>query len=278
MAGKLALTRRSYGDLCWWCGAQADSREHRHKASDVRREFGSGPFTANGGVVRWSGPQLDSVQGPRSSRLTFDRTMCGTCNGARSQPFDRAQEKFNAYVKQHERTIWRTRSVDLRAVYGSAWAGTAENLIRFYVKHVACRLVDHGFEVHRDLVSFLDGTKPLTTVGFQLVIRRDLVQMTKFFTELDGHFPALFLGDFVGYSDGTGPTTRIESSLGYRWLETRWFYDPTTIGSVASLFPAPEIRLGTTSAASALVVRRSLEAQRRPRSRRLLERIGRERS
>lgn len=275
MAGKIPLLRASYGGMCWWCGAPADSREHRHKASDVRREFGSGPFTGGSAVVRVSGPHLDQVQGPRSSWLKYDKTMCRACNGARSQPFDRAQEKFNAYLKQHERDIWSTRAVDLRAVFGAAWPTEAEDLVRFYVKHVACRLVDHGFEVHRDLVSFLDGTKPLATVGFRLVIRRDLVQVTKFFNRVDGEFPFLFLGEMNEFSDEIGPPTRVEGSFGYRWLETLWFYDPTTIGPTATLFPDPRLDLGAHSAVNPVLMRLSLEVHRRPRSRRLVERIRR---
>ena len=144
MPGKITLVRRPYGGRCWWCGQPADSREHRHKATDVRREFGRGPFTGPDAVVRWSGRALDQVQGPRSRRLAFEETMCQACNNVRSQPFDRAQERFNSYVKQHEGSIWASGTIDLQAVFGSTWRADAENLVRFYVKHVACRLVDHG--------------------------------------------------------------------------------------------------------------------------------------
>jgi hypothetical protein len=30
---------------CWWCGAPADSREHKMKRSDIVREYGKPPYT-----------------------------------------------------------------------------------------------------------------------------------------------------------------------------------------------------------------------------------------
>jgi hypothetical protein len=29
---------------CWWCGAPADSREHKLKRSDLVREYGTPPY------------------------------------------------------------------------------------------------------------------------------------------------------------------------------------------------------------------------------------------
>jgi hypothetical protein len=46
--------RFDYGGRCWWCGAVADSREHKHKKTDMTREFGVGPYVRDSGVVRGS--------------------------------------------------------------------------------------------------------------------------------------------------------------------------------------------------------------------------------
>jgi hypothetical protein len=200
--------------------------------------------------------------------------MCARCNNERSQPFDQAQEAFHQYVRDHEQEIWRSREIRLDAVFGGDWADAMANVARYWAKHVGCRLVEYGFEVRDELRNFLDGQGPLASLGFQTIIRSDRVTMTKFFLKRDGYFPALFLGDVHAFADRrSGRVTRIESSLGYRWLETRWFYDPTTIPPVpvADLIPSPIFSLGMGHDVPPFLMRLGLEAAVRPRLRRILD-------
>jgi hypothetical protein len=60
--------RYDYGGRCWWCGAAADSREHKHKKTDLAREFGSGPYIGASAVVRAFEGKLRQVQGTRLER------------------------------------------------------------------------------------------------------------------------------------------------------------------------------------------------------------------
>lgn len=133
--------------------------------------------------------------------------------------------------------------------------------MRFWIKHVACRLAEHEFEVLPQLTRALDGAGAVEGLNFQLLIRRDLVQLTKFIARTDGDFPYTALGDLHGFSDGINPTTRIESSLGYRWFEVRWFYDLTTIGRTPITFAEPVFKLGHGYRVHPLIVRTRLEAR-----------------
>ena len=98
------------GKLCCWClDAPPDSREHRFKRSDLVQQFGRGPYLGSDEtVVSTNDGKLVPVQGPRSSELKFRPNLCRRCNGARSQPFDKAWATFTAYVAANEEMILDT--------------------------------------------------------------------------------------------------------------------------------------------------------------------------
>jgi hypothetical protein len=53
----------------WWCGGVADSREHRHKASDLRREFGRAEYQARDVILaRSDGRPEELLRGPKRER------------------------------------------------------------------------------------------------------------------------------------------------------------------------------------------------------------------
>lgn len=49
--------------------------------------------------------------------LKFQKSLCSTCNNARSQPFDRAYDKLADYLTGHDTSIYRRGSVPLYQVY-----------------------------------------------------------------------------------------------------------------------------------------------------------------
>lgn len=91
----IKINRPNKKPLCWWCGKPADSREHRHKKSDVKFIFGD-KFEGEPVIIKDKSPT--TVQGPNSSLLKFDTVLCQVCNNSRSQPFDRAYSRFVDYV------------------------------------------------------------------------------------------------------------------------------------------------------------------------------------
>lgn len=80
---------------CWWCGAVADSREHKFKASELRLNNGPGQWLGDTAVVHGSDDgTLTDVRGAKSAIVMWSRSMCQNCNGARSQPFDLAYDEL----------------------------------------------------------------------------------------------------------------------------------------------------------------------------------------
>ena len=84
----------NYNLKCWICGNEADSREHKHKKTDVNRAFKNVPTNDKYIGVFKSGEIERHVQGVDSKLLKFEKVICQRCNNQSSQPHDFAYEKF----------------------------------------------------------------------------------------------------------------------------------------------------------------------------------------
>ena len=72
------ISTKDYRGQCWWCGNTADSREHKYKSSDIKREFGKHSYKGNKAVKRIFDEldRGDNVQGANSNFLKFGFTIC----------------------------------------------------------------------------------------------------------------------------------------------------------------------------------------------------------
>ncbi|MFL5910100.1 MAG: hypothetical protein ACJ768_05965 [Gaiellaceae bacterium] len=214
-------------------------------------------------VVSGKGPK--PVQGPGSDAFKFEPSLCARCNNERSQPFDLAYDTFTNYLRDNETMVFRgNRTLNLSAIWAN-WQQSAVDLLRYYTKHIGCRLAEAHVEVRPEVISFLDDQGPMQSLAFMLEVRRDIVAMTKYFTKKDGYFPSLWIGDLAGFKDAqTGDLERIESFHGYRWLRTNWVYDDS-IPAEPNPFPTPEYELGTDYNVNPLGMRLVLAVGARPR-------------
>lgn len=157
---------------CWWCGGPADSREHRYKRSDLVREHGTGGYTGDATLSRIS----DSRSVARSSRsdtLKFPSSMCQPCNNARSQPFDDAYDAFIKHLWVNEASVLTDKQLDLGALWGSNHAARADDVLRYFAKHICCRVAEHSRpgspnQLPRELIAFLDGGPRPASLSYEL--------------------------------------------------------------------------------------------------------------
>ena len=84
---------------CWICGAEADSREHLFKKSDLRRYFGRFDQRA---PIYMHGADAASVpiKGPDANAVKLPARLCKRCNSAGSARYDIAWERFSEYVDE----------------------------------------------------------------------------------------------------------------------------------------------------------------------------------
>lgn len=158
----------SSAGLCWWCGGNADSREHRFKRSDVARASrtwapGDRPYYVADG-------RLKEIQGPNSALVKFDKVLCYSCNTTRSQPFDRAYDRFTAWVIGEGAALMNRGTLDFGEIYGVGCGGDVQDLLRYFVKHFGCCIASSGGAVPAEFVAFLDGT---AAPGFCVTLSRN---------------------------------------------------------------------------------------------------------
>jgi hypothetical protein len=156
----------------------ADSREHRHKASDLRREFGTAEYEAKDVILaRSQGRPEVLLPGPNASVAKFSNNFCARCNNERSQPFDRAYDTFIEWFLANEREVERTGIVPLEEIFDSYQVGSF-NVLRYFGKHVGCRIADVGFAVPETLPAFLDGREEPAGFVYSFEINEDLAMVT----------------------------------------------------------------------------------------------------
>lgn len=168
------------------------------------------------------------MQGPGSNEVKFDQVLCAPCNNARSQPFDVAYDLFAAFIARNEDSILRRRGFRFSEIYGQAWRSAKENLARYYVKHIGCRLAQSGIEVAPSITDYLDGRATvLTGLEMQFEIWGDLVALAEHIRRHGDDFAGgLSMGDLLCmYSPSTGNITEIQGFLSYRWLRLNYLCD-----------------------------------------------------
>lgn len=155
---------RKYGGVCWWCGDKATSREHRYKKSDLVRQFGRGTYWGTQALVRGVEGRTFDIQGPNSKEVKFGALMCATCNNARSQPFDRSYDEFTKYIAEHDDRVLAANAIDVGLIYGRRWREGHANLMRYVVKHAACRLAEAEIDIGNDLPAFFGRRRSVANV------------------------------------------------------------------------------------------------------------------
>jgi hypothetical protein len=171
------------------------------------------------------------MTGPQSPVLKFSPTMCKVCNNVRSKPFDDAYDQFIAYVDAQAHSILASNQISLSQVYGANWQASRDSLVRYFVKHICCRLAEphDGFRVEIDpqLIQYLDGGPEPDCLELDLYIERVYLRIWRIF-EL-ANDPVNVPAGFVGFAPVRGELElesgifrRPQSALGYGWLWLAW--------------------------------------------------------
>lgn len=133
---------------CWICGAPANSAEHRLKRSDGRATFGSvsqhEPLYLHTDFKQ--NARLNSLN---ASVLKFQDRLCEACNTKRTQPYDRAWEKFSNALRRDEASILAAGGIDLRSLYGESSDTNLVHLQLFFVKLTLGQIVASGSKIDR---------------------------------------------------------------------------------------------------------------------------------
>lgn len=220
------LKTHDYKDSCWWCGSEANSGEHKYKKTDIIREFGNGAYKDKDEIVRVINGQSRKVQGPKSNELKFRKNICQKCNNQRSHEFDICYDLFTKFIKEHEAEIVKTKQFTFSEIYGNDWENKKINLLRYYTKHICCRLAESNIFIRDEIINFLNGSNVLLFIDFYLQIRQDIVSMIELFQQEGLDDGCCWIGDMTPhYEDKEKTLLRISSFHGYRWLRMYYAYN-----------------------------------------------------
>lgn len=218
---------------CWWCGAPADSREHKLKRSDIVREYGDPPYAGQRTLTYFSNSAKHDFSGPKSPLVKFAPSLCASCNGTRSQPFDRAWDALGAHLVEEEEAILASGALDPEAVYGEAWKEEELNLARYVVKHMVCRIVQElspPARIDPALIAFLDGGAYPAWLSLDFCLdvgTRDMLRLTR--SAPCPEDPSAAEAGFLAMSSifavihpETEQWSEPQGGLHYRWLAIYW--------------------------------------------------------
>ncbi|MCT2175692.1 hypothetical protein [Dietzia cinnamea] len=169
---------------CWWCGQVADSREHRVKASQLKKMFRSSEFLVLDDTL---GGRPTRLNGPKAKPVLFDKVLCAECNNSRSQSFDRAYDKFVDKVWDDPEYFRDRDAFNMSEIFPGDPKG-GSNLARYYMKNIGCRIAEIGFSVPGQIIDFMNGSRSMQ--NGVLVLYRDFSVFDQFRRSgIQGHYP-----------------------------------------------------------------------------------------
>src|SRR5690554_1718370 len=137
-------------NTCWICGNEADTREHRVKASDLRTVFGevtqqSPLFTNLDGRVR-------ILQSVKSDFAKFVSKICHNCNTTRTQKYDEAWSELTSYLLKNKDIIKSSKTLNAKKIFSGDFRKGILYCHIYLLKVFGCKIIDD--KVPFDLSSF----------------------------------------------------------------------------------------------------------------------------
>ena len=162
---------------CWICGAEADSREHLAKASDLRQTFGavslSAPLYFRDGVGR--SQRLGSV---KSGRIKSEKVLCQRCNDTRTQPYDEDWATLSSALARRSTRVTGQNRIKLRQLFPGRARIAARNIHLYFVKLFGCRIVGEKVPINVEPFARAIQTESLCD-GLSLIFCRDATNNAK---------------------------------------------------------------------------------------------------
>ncbi|CDZ76123.1 hypothetical protein BN59_00389 [Legionella massiliensis] len=120
---------------CALCPEIATTREHLIKKTIVDELMFDKPISKRPlKILRPRSCKI--VQGSKSDAIKYPPNLCQSCNGHRSQPFDRAYHLFMNYVISNEKNIFSSNRINLNVIKGL----NKEHLFKYFIKSFCCMI------------------------------------------------------------------------------------------------------------------------------------------
>jgi hypothetical protein len=192
-------------EVCWICGATADSSEHVFKARDLRRIFDKDGYESKDLPLHFSSRGSRKIRGPDSELVQYPRMLCRPCNNDRTSQHDRAYDQLSDWFVT-EQSNYNISGLDFAAIFGADHAVVIDNLYRYCVKSLGCRVIASGCELSDDFPNPLSGTN-MERLALSICRLERFRSLSSYSSELGEHL--LSKGDLLAnisksYLEATG--------------------------------------------------------------------------
>lgn len=178
---------------CCLCGSSEKlTREHKIKASALRKEFGEEALVVGNSAEQ----KMKSAQSTNSKHLKFSVSICELCNTARTQQADREFDSFHGIALER---IRRGES-PMSAIESARYEEGSEsylNLFRYFAKLLSCHIAAVGAPIPVALARFAIGLSAVNRIWLQ--VKSDPVY--QYATSHIGEYQYAAHGGLIVYGD-----------------------------------------------------------------------------
>ncbi|AZI39974.1 hypothetical protein HZR02_10175 [Elizabethkingia anophelis] len=202
-------------EKCWICGELADSKEHKFKASDIKKAFGK-KFEA----YYTNGESFQKFESYKDNIIQFPKIICIACNNVRTRNHDDAYDHFVKYCFQNHPKILKNQILDFEDIFGDEWLEKKIDLYRYFAKHAGCKVKTSNFEFDlTNIANFIKGRD----VCEDFVLKFELKQAVEILIKLlnrENKYTHLYNGATVHY--GAEDSLTFGGWLTNNYLTTNW--------------------------------------------------------
>lgn len=208
--------------LCWICQTNiADTAEHALKKSDIVRKYGKGSYHNLGEKqpLHFKDGKITKLQGANSDVIKNPKDLCKQCNNTLTQPFDRAYDKFIAYLANNYKSILERRFIDFEEIYGENFPDQQTNLFKYFIKSFGCRIyANPNFNIPNDIIKIIRNDLRHFSTGLKITMSVN--------TKLINEFGIDILNSPIGKSEMTYfDSLPTPNQLGFNFSEHfGWFF------------------------------------------------------
>lgn len=134
---------------CWICNHNnANSEEHKIKASEIRRLMGNKNFD---GFYKTNDNEPITINNSKHKSLKFPKIICDDCNNRKTAQADSSYKDFVVYIENHYDDLLSKKNIDFKEIYGKEWHTQKINIYRYFAKHAGCKTFFDNGENNFDL-------------------------------------------------------------------------------------------------------------------------------
>lgn len=183
--------------ICWICGGEANSKEHKHKASLIRKNFGK-KYGVNELSVYKNGIE-HKLSSYKDKELIFTKKICTECNNVLTKPHDNAYDELTNFIDQSFKNLQINNEIELKDIFGTNWNDGYKNLVKYFAKNIGCRIFNSKTEIEiENLAKLIKNEIPNTFFKLKFVFKEEIES----FMKDDGkQIPNIFMGPGIRFGE-----------------------------------------------------------------------------